>query len=76
MAVTTQITVRMPVELALGIKRHGNGAAYIIEAVRDKLQRDEQAEIEAGLRCLAFDAEANDISDFDDAQKRVIARGD
>jgi len=76
MASTRQITVRMPLDLALGIKQRGKNAAFIIEAVREKLRREEQAEIEKGLLCLGDDDEASDISDYAPAQARVIARGD
>jgi hypothetical protein len=77
MANTKQISVRMPIDMVDSISRLGaKSAAYILEAVQDKLARDRQAEIAAGLRCLADDPEANDISDFKAAQAKVIARVD
>lgn len=76
MALTKQITVRMPVDLVAELRAHGNTASYIIDAVRDKLRRDQKAEIVASLQCLAGDEEANDISDFAATQDEVIARGD
>jgi hypothetical protein len=78
MAVTKQITVRMPLDLLkqLAALPKGNSAPYIVEAVRERLERDRQAQIEAGLKCLAFDDEANDISAFEEAQAGVMARVD
>ena len=49
---------------------------YIVEAVRERPERDKQARIEAGLKCLAFDDEANDVSAFQDGQLEVMARID
>jgi hypothetical protein len=71
-----QITVRMPVDVLdqLGSIPKGKSASYIVEAVRERLQKDKQARIEAGLRCLANDDEANDISAFQEAQAEVMAR--
>jgi hypothetical protein len=77
MALSRQISVRIPAELIERIKSRGEGSSrFIIEAVRDKLNREDEAEITASMRCLAYDDEANDISDFAVAQDRTIARGD
>ncbi len=78
MAATKQITVRMPIDVLsqLGGMPKGKSAPYIIEAVRERLERDKQARIEAGLRCLAYDDEANDITAFEEAQHEVMARVD
>jgi len=76
MAGTKQITVRMPIEILeqLGGMVKGKGAAYIIEAVRERLERDRQAQIAAGLACLAYDDDANDLSAFEEVQAEVMAR--
>lgn len=78
MAATKQITVRMPTDVLeqLRVMPKGSGASYVVEAVRERLERDKQARIDAGLRCLAYDDEANDISSFEEAQAEVMARVD
>jgi hypothetical protein len=76
MSKSKQITVRMPLELAMAVRERGNTAAYIVEAVRDKLARDRQASIAESLKCLGDDPESGDISDFSQAQATVISRGD
>jgi hypothetical protein len=78
MAGTKQITLRMPIDLLgqLSAMPRGKGASYIVDAVRERLERDRQAQIEAGLQCLAYDDELNDISAFAEAQAEVMARVD
>jgi hypothetical protein len=78
MAGTKQITIRMPLDVLgqLGAMPHGKSAPYIVEAVRERLERDRQAQIEAGFACLAHDDEANDISPFVEARDEVMARLD
>jgi hypothetical protein len=78
MAGTKQITVRMPIDLLerLGHMPKGKSAPYIIEAVRERLDRERESEIEAGLQCLAFDDEANDLTPFAEAQSEVMSRVD
>lgn len=78
MPATKQITVRMPTEVLDQLLQmpKGKSASYIVEAVRARLARDREAKIEAGLRCLANDDEANDISAFESAQAEVMARFD
>jgi hypothetical protein len=77
MANTKQISVRMPIDMVDSISRLGaKSAAYVLEAVRDKLQRDKEAEIAEGLKCLADDSDADDFSALAAAQAKVIARVD
>jgi hypothetical protein len=76
MAVSKQFSIRMPVDIARKLEERGKVTPFIISAVREKLERERQQEIREQLKCLAHDAEANDISDIAPAQKRVIARGD
>lgn len=71
MAMTQQLTVRMPVDVLRKLKEKGKTAPYIVEAVKEKMARDEAAEIEASLLCLADDDE-NDISDFKSAQAKAL----
>jgi hypothetical protein len=75
-AASKQFSVRFPAELANKLTKRGKAAPFIVEAVREKLDREERERIEASLLCLANDPEANDISDFAEAQRRVMARGD
>ncbi|HVL39015.1 MAG TPA: hypothetical protein VM328_06450 [Fimbriimonadaceae bacterium] len=82
MAVTTRRTrqypIRFPADVAEQVERRKQRSVseYVVEAVREKLERDRDAEIVAGLACLADDAEANDIGDFEEAQAEVFGRGD
>lgn len=75
MAMTQQLTVRMPVDVLRKLKAKGKTAPYIIEAVKEKMARDEEAEIEASLLCLADDDE-NDISDLKSPQAKALNRED
>jgi len=78
MAATEQITFRMPVDVPEQLREmpRGSGASYIVEAALERLERDKRARIDAGLRCLAYDDGANDISAFNEAQTEVMARVD
>lgn len=76
MAASKQFSVRMPADLAGKLEEMGKITPFIISAVREKLERDTKAEIRERLKCLADDPEANDISDFGPAQRKVMARGD
>ena len=78
MAGTKQITLRVPTDVLDQLRKmpRGRSAPYIVEAVRERLERDRQARIEEGLKCLAYDDEANDISAFADAQAEVMNRVD
>jgi hypothetical protein len=76
MQATKQLTVRMPRDLAKKIEDQGAAAPFIIDAVREKLERQREAEIETSLACLANDPEANDISDWAPFQAKVIERVD
>lgn len=73
---TKQLTVRMPEDLVERIPRHGKAATFIIDAVREKLERIRQEEIEASLQCLGEDLEENDISMWKPFQKKVWDRID
>jgi hypothetical protein len=76
MSNTKQLSVRMPVDIVRQLLVKGKSSRFIVDAVREKLERDAELELEAGLACLADDPEANDISDLGPAQAKVIARGD
>ena len=75
---TRQVSVRFPKHLIDEVdRRHGGTTTdYVVQAVQEKLLREREAEIAAGLACLAGDDEANDISDFAPAQRRAMARVD
>lgn len=53
MPATKQVSVRLPSDIAEQVEAKGATAPYIIAAVREKLQRDEQAEIAEGFALLA-----------------------
>ncbi len=72
MSTAKQISVRMPLRILERLEAHGPVAPYVIEAVKEKLDRDEEADIKARLRCLAYDDEANDISDWAPEQRKVM----
>lgn len=76
MAKTTQLSFRLPTELAERIRKRGKATKFVMEAVEEKLERDERAEIERSFFCLANDVEGNDISDFSAGQAKVMNRGD
>jgi hypothetical protein len=76
MSSTKQVTVRVPVEWASQIESRGGTTAFILKAVGEKLARDRQAEISAGLTCLADDPDEDDFSAPAAAQAQVIARVD
>ncbi len=76
MAMTRQLTVRMPLDILQRLKEKGKTAPYIIEAVQEKLAREAEQEIEASLLCLVDDTEANDISDLKPAQAKAMSRED
>ena len=75
MSLSKQLSIRMPVDLVKRLESHGAAAPYVIEAVREKLDKDDEARIEASLACLANDVEANDISDWGPMQQEVMKRG-
>ena len=78
MAATKQITLRMPLDLLEQLESvpKGQSAAYIVNAVRERLAADRQARIDQGLKSLAFDYDANDLSWATEAQQEVMARLD
>jgi hypothetical protein len=76
MSKTKQVSIRMPDELVKRLECHEAITPYIIEAVREKLDRDDEARIVASLTCLADDPESNDISAFASIQDEVIRRID
>ncbi|MEZ0324789.1 MAG: hypothetical protein ACAH95_02695 [Fimbriimonas sp.] len=76
MATTTQRGFRLPHDVADLLQQKPNATEYVIEAVREKAQREREAQIAEGLACLAWDDEANDISDLKDAQARALTLGD
>jgi hypothetical protein len=78
MAATKQITLRMPIDVLdkLSLLANGKNTPYIVEAVRERLERDRQIQIAESFKCLAYDDEANDISDFKEAQAEVMSRVD
>ena len=73
---TKQVSVRLPLDLFQRLNEKKGRAGYIIQAVEEKIQRDEQEALAAGLMCLANNPEANDISDFAAPQAKVISHGD
>lgn len=76
MSNTKAITIRMPLELLSVLRARGETSSYVINAVRERLERERLEEIAKGLACLADDSEANDISDFAPLQSKVMRRVD
>jgi hypothetical protein len=72
MSKTIQKAFRLPPDVIEAIKKHPKATEYVVEAIREKAERERKQAIEASLQCLAFEGEENDISDFQDAQKRVM----
>ena len=76
MLLSKQITVRVPVELVAEVEHRGAVAPFFVAAVREKLDRMRQEEIEESLLCLGEDPADNDISDWASMQAEVMARVD
>ena len=57
------------------IQKRGDRTAFILQAVQEKLAREADEELIAGLMCLVDDPE-NDISDFAIGQQKVMAELD
>ena len=76
MSHTTQKAFRLPNDVVTILNLQPTATEYVVQAIREKASRDRDREIESSLQCLAFDDEANDISDLKQAQEKVIAVGD
>ncbi len=64
---------RLPKDVVELLSVMPNATEYVVNAVREKAARDREQEIAAGLECLAWNDEANDISDLRAAQARVMS---
>jgi hypothetical protein len=53
MAATRQVSVRLPLQVAERVEAKGSLAPYIIEAVKEKLQREDETELADGFALLA-----------------------
>ena len=58
---TKQISVRLPLEIAEQVEARGAIAPYVIDAVREKLKRDQEAQMEDGFALLAASPEMWDM---------------
>jgi hypothetical protein len=72
MAIKIAKAFRLPQDVVRVLDAQPKATEYVVEAIREKAEREQQQAIEASLQCLAFEGEENDISDFQDAQKRVM----
>ncbi|CAN5617671.1 hypothetical protein BH11ARM2_BH11ARM2_25970 [soil metagenome] len=61
MPATKQVSVRLPVDIAERVENKGAFAPYIIAAVKEKLQRDEEAGMAEGFALLATSPEMWDL---------------
>ncbi|HSI73412.1 MAG TPA: hypothetical protein VK934_09560 [Fimbriimonas sp.] len=73
MTTTVQKGFRLPRDVVELLAQKPNATEYLIRAVREKAQREREEEIAASLTCLAFDSEANDVTDLSGAQAKVIS---
>jgi len=72
MANTIQKAFRLPLDVVEVLDAQPNATEFVTFAIREKVKADREQAIEASLQCLAFDDQANDISDFRPAQAKVI----
>ena len=68
-------SVRIPVEHVESVVGRSEVAPLIVDPAPQKLGRLREAEIEESLKCLAGDAEGNDISDWAPFQAEVDIDG-
>ena len=62
MSSSKQVSVRLPLDVAERLESKGHFAPYIIEAVKEKLRRDDEAEIADGFALLAASPEMWDMN--------------
>ena len=74
MAIKQQRAFRLPEDVNEVLSKVKNSTQYVVDAIREKAERERQAEIEASLASLADDGE--DFPELVAAQSKVIARGD
>jgi hypothetical protein len=74
MAIKQQRAFRLPEDVNEVLSKVKNSTQYVVDAIREKAERERQAEIEASLACLANDSE--DFSELSASQAKVISRGD
>ena len=63
---------RLPLDVVKVLEAQPKATEYLVEAIREKTEREHQQAIEVSLLSLAFDGEENDISDFKTAQAKVM----
>ena len=75
---TKQISIRMPMDLLQELRkqRPGSGSSFIVEAVRDRLNRERELKLQESLQALAFEGEENDLSWIEGAQLEVFRSND
>lgn len=74
MAIKQQRAFRLPEDVNEVLAKVKNSTQYVVDAIREKAERERQAEIEASLACLAEEDE--DFSNLATSQAKVIKRGD
>jgi len=60
MSKTKQLSVRMPVDLVDRLEGRASVAEFIVQAVREKLEREKEDEIALGLRSLVDETGAEE----------------
>lgn len=67
-----QISIRVSESISQWLIKEGKGSAYIVEALSERIQRDEQCKVERSLECLADPEQAAIAREFRDEQLRVL----
>jgi len=74
MAIKQQRAFRLPEDVNEVLSKVKNSTQYVVDAIREKAERERQAEIAASLACLADDDA--EFADLAASQAKVIASGD
>lgn len=71
-------TLRLPSAIFEEVKRRKRKsvAAFVVEAVEEKLAREKEEELRLGFMNLAGGVDREEIQPLLDAQKRALARAD
>jgi len=75
MSATKQLSVRIPTELVSRIEAKGPSAPFVIEAIREKLDRDEEQALREGFALLAESPEMVDMEFPTGAQANAVRLG-
>jgi len=76
MPTTKQLSVRMPEDLVNRIANRGSAAAFIVTAVKEKLDREDRQALLDGFKLLAESPEMVDMEFLTDAQAAAVKISD